>query len=384
MKKNTFTVIAAVLLSLVFIGPSLADRRGPSGAVYVMTNAPDGNEIAVYSRDRGGLLEFEDYYPTNGAGSGDAIDPLGSQGSLVISPNHRWLFAVNAGSDSISVFRIRYDGLELVGAFDSGGQFPVSLTMFNNLLYVLNAGPNPNITGFRVSHRGELIALIGSTRDLAPGGYHQVGFDLQGDVLVVTEGSPDGPNLIHVFSVDRKGLPGEAPVTSPSNGIVPFGFIFDCRDQMLVSEAGSSAVTYYKILRDNSLRIITPSAANGQAATCWIAGAGCGLVYTANTGTGTISAYELVSGNKHFEQPFGKKRFKRRYTKSRLELLDAEAGGGFGPIDLTTVDNGRFLYVLNANDGTVGMFRIKSDGSLVDLGTVDGLPIPSAQGIAAY
>ncbi len=387
MKKNTLTVVAAVLLSLIFIGLSWAGRRGPDGAVYVMTNASDGNAIAVYSRDRHGLLELEEYTPTNGLGLGDNLDPLGSQGSLILSPSHSWLFAVNAGSDSISAFKVRYDGLEFIGAFDSGGQIPVSLTMYHNLLYVLNAGSDssdPNVTGFRVSHRGELFALPGSTRELVPGAYHQVGFDRQGDVLVVTHGSPDGPNLIHVFAVDWKGLPADAPVTSPSNGIVPFGFIFDARNNLLVSEAGSSAVTYYKILRDISLRVITPSVANGQAATCWITGNEHGLVYTANTGTDTISAYELVSGKKRFEQRFDKKRFNRRYTTGGLALLDAAAGLGNGPIDLTTADNGRFLYVLNGKGGTVGMFRIKSDGSLVELGTIDGLPIPYAQGIAAY
>jgi 6-phosphogluconolactonase (cycloisomerase 2 family) len=298
---------------------------------------------------------------------GEGVDPLVSQESLILSPNKRWLLAVNAGSNSISVFRIRHDRLKLTGTFDSGGAFPVSLTLFHNLLYVLNAGSDsagPNITGFRLSHRGELFPLAGSKRELGVGGFHQVGFDPQGDVLVVTEGDPAGENRIHVFSVNRRGLPGPEAVISPSNGIVPFGFIFDHRGHLLVSEAGDGAVTSYKILRNNTLRVISPSVANDQSATCWIAGNSMGFVYTANTGSDTISAYKLRSG------------------KGRLVLLDQAAGFGNKPIDMTTAGNGRFLYVLNANDGTVGMFRIKRNGSLKDLGVIGGLPSPYAQGIA--
>jgi 6-phosphogluconolactonase len=347
MIKKALISIVVVLASMVVIAPSIATQREYSGAVYVMTNDPEDNEIAVYSRNANGLLVFEEYYSTEGLGSGgDGVDPLASQESLILSPNKRWLIAVNAGSNNISVFRIRHD-----------------------LLYVLNAGADssgPKITGFRLSHRGELIPLAGSTRELEPGGFHQVGFDPQGDVLVITEGDPAGANRIHVFSVNKRGLPGPEAVISPSNGVVPFGFIFDHRDHLVVSEAGSGAVSSYKILRNNSLRVISPSVANEQTATCWIAANRKGFVYTANTGSDTITAYKVRSG------------------KGRVVLLDQTAGSGNKPIDMTTAGNGRFLYVLNAFDGTVGMFRIKSDGSLNNLGTIGGLPNPYAQGIVGY
>jgi 6-phosphogluconolactonase len=366
MIKRALIAIVAFLLSLVFIAPSIAGQQSHAGAVYAMTNHPDGNEIAVYSRNARGMLEFVNYYTTEGLGSGGGIDPLGSQESLILSPNRRWLLAVNAGSNTISVFRMRHNRIKLIGTFDSGGEFPVSLTLYHDLLYVLNAGADsfsPNITGFRLTHWGDLIPLAGSTRELGTGGFHQVGFDPQGDVLVVTEGDPEGENNIHVFSVERNGLPSLEPVTSPSVGVVPFGFIFDRRGHLLVSEAGSRAVTSYEILPDRSLRVISPSIVNGQIATCWIAANSKRFVYTANTGSDTISSYKLHSGS------------------GRLILLNATAGSGDKPIDMTTTGNGRFLYVLNAENGTVGMFRIKHDGSLKDLGTIDGLPETFAQGI---
>ena len=104
-------------------------------------------------------------------------------------------------------------------------------------------------------------------------------------------------------------------------------------------------VTSHKILRNGSLRVISPSVANGQIATCWIAANDDGFVYTANTGSDTISLYELVSGNGRDQRRFDndKKRFKSRSGKSRLELLDFAAGYGVGPIDLTTAGDGRFF-----------------------------------------
>ena len=109
--------------------------------------------------------------------------------------------------------------------------------------------------------------------------------------------------------------------------------------------------------------MISPSVANGQTATCWI-DQNNRYAFTANTVSGTISVYKIETRN------------------GRLALLNAEAGSGNLPIDLGTTICGRFLYVLNAGDGTIGMFRIKSNGTLIDLGSIDaGLSI-FAQGIA--
>ena len=338
------------------------DERDLAGAVYAMTNASTDNEVVIFDRDDEGLLTKAGSISTGGLGSGGGLDPLGSQGSLVLSTDHRWLLAVNAGSNEISVFRVLPKGLKLADKVSSGGTFPVSLTVFHNLVYVLNAGTSPNITGFYLSHRGQLIPLDDSTRFLVSGGLAQVGFDPEGEMLVVTDRAN---NEILVYTVGRKGLPGMNPVVSPSNGLVPFGFIFDERGHLLVSEAGSGAVSSYKILHDGTLKAISPSVANGQAATCWIAGNKRGDVFTANTGSQTLSAYDV------------------KVRKGELTLLNATAGVADRPIDLSITANGRFLYALDPGNGTVHIFRVKRDGSLNDLGAVDGGLSIFAQGIAA-
>jgi len=319
------------------------------------------------------MLTLAGSVSTEGLGSGGGLDPLTSQGALVLSQNNRWLLAVNAGSDEVSVFRVLRDGLELVDKVDSGGDFPVSIAIFHNLVYVLNAGVSPSITGFHLNHRGHLIMRNDSTRSLGTGAFSQVGFDPRGRNLVVTD---RGDNEILVFSVgDRWGLPSMDPVTTMSNGIAPFGFIFDEQGHLLVSEAGSGAVSSYKIRRDDSLWVIDPSVANNQTATCWIAGNERGFVYTANTGSQTISAYRLSTWKNHHK--------KWKHGKGKLVLLDETAGLGNRPIDMDITDNGRYLYALDPAEETIDMFEIEADGSLTDLGTVPGGLSIYAQGIAA-
>lgn len=363
MNKKILAAFITVALLISSTAVAFATDRhgnGLAGAVYTMTNAADGNDVVVFERDRDGILTQAGAVPTEGLGSGGGLDPLASQGSLVLTDNKRWLLAVNAGSNDISVFRVKRNGLELVDKVDSGGEFPVSLTVFHNLVYVLNAGAFPNITGFYLSHRGQLIPRGDSTRALGTGGFAQVGFDPRGNNLVVTD---RGENEILVFPLGRHGLPSMEPVKSMSNGIAPFGFTFDEQSHLLVSEAGSGAVSSYDIRRDGSLRTISPSVENGQTATCWIARNSKGYVFTANTGSQTISAYK----GQH---------------NGQLELLDATAGFGDRPIDMDISVNGRFLYALDPGSETIDMFEIESDGSLTDLGIVTGGLSIFAQGIA--
>jgi len=357
MKLRVFIAVTAVFS--LWMEASLA--AAAPGAVYTMTNAADGNEVIIFDRDANGLLTKVGSISTSGTGSGGVLDPLGSQGSLVLSENKKWVLAVNAGSNEISVFRVRPRGLDLVDKVDSGGVFPVSLTIFDNLVYVLNAG-SPNITGFNLNHRGQLTPLSASTRLLESGEFAQVGFDLRAENLVITD---QANNEILVYSVGGDGLPGTSPVVSPSNGATPFGFIFDRGGDLLVVEAGSNAVSSYHILHDGALQVISPSVPNGQKTACWIAGSKLGYIFTANPGSSSISTYKLKTG------------------KGSLVLLNDVAAIGKTPIDLAITVDGRFLYALDPGNGAVDMFRIDPNGRLTNLGALAGGFSIFAQGIAA-
>jgi 6-phosphogluconolactonase len=367
MNRNIFAVVTTVALLFGTTVVAFANDShgiGRVGAVYTMTNAADGNQVVVFDRNTGGLLTLAGTIPTEGLGSGpgparNGLDSLESQDSLVLTRDNRLLLAVNAGSNEISVFRVKRSSLELVDKVNSGGEFPVSLAVFDNLVYVLNA-KSPNITGFSLDREGRLVPLADSTRDLGTGGFAQVGFDPRGNNLVVTD---RGENEILVFPLDRHGLAAMVPVTSLSNGIAPFGFIFDQQGHLLVSEAGSGAVSSYDIGDDGSLQIISPSVANGQAATCWIARNYMGFVFSANTGSGTISVYKGI-------------------FNGQLELFDAMAGVGVTPLDIGVSVDDLFLYALDPVSESIDMFRIEADGSFTDLGTIAGGLSIFAQGIA--
>ena len=334
------------------------------GAVYTLTNSPAGNAVKVFHRARNGSLSPGGEFATGGTGTGGG---LGNQEAVVLDDGR--LFAVNPGSDSISAFAVRDGALRLVDTIGSGGDQPISLTVDDHLLYVLNAGGAGNISGFTVSRSGDLSALSGSTRPLSGSGTGpaQVSFDPEGELLVVTE---KNTNLIDIYEVRRHGRVS-GPSTHPSSGATPFGFGFDERDHLIVSEAfggapDASAVSSYEV-DDDQLEPITASAGTTETAACWIVVTDDGrFTYTTNTGSGSISGYRVD-------------------RDGELTLLDADGRTGVtgaGPIDMALTRGSRFLYSLNSGDGTISGFRVGANGSLTLVGGATGVP-SGATGLAS-
>lgn len=386
-----------IVLSLLMFVPLLVQAADEPGAVYAMTNANNGNEIVVYHRAADGMLTQAGAYSTHGNGeTTEPDDALGSEGPiLALSPDHRFLFAVNAGSDTIAAFQIDQDNLTFLEVVDSHGDLPVSLTVHNNLLYVLNARGGGNISGFTVDNNGHLTYLEGSTRPLnadtpntqpfflnSPA---QVGFNPSGDKLVVTvKGALVHQPKIHVFTVDGNGLPSAQPVTTDYPDVsVSFGFAFDDLNNLIVAEPFGAgfpppgpigAAASYRIAADGSLTSISDTVSNDQVATCWIAiTTNTRFVYSTNNGGdgeeegGTISSYKVGSDGS-------------------LSLISGVAGRtGDAPVDLAITRNNQYLYNVNAGSGTVSMFKIdQKNGNLIPLGEIAGLPDDgSAVGIAA-
>lgn len=338
------------------------------GAVYTMSNGADQNTILVFDRLFDGRLVRAGEVPTGGTGTGAG---LGNQGGLVLSRNEKWLLAVNAGSNSISVLEVQRNKLRLVEVEPSGGVRPISVTEHRGLVYVLNAGSD-SITGFVLGRDGRLRPLNESERPLSGSATDpaQIAFSPDGDVLVVTE---KATNRIVTFQMGRHGRPDAGRVWD-SNGQTPFGFAFGKRDQLFVSEAfggaeNASAVSSYDVDRRGDLTTISASVGTNQTAACWVVVAPNGrFAYVTNTGSGSISGYAI-----NFD--------------GRIELLDpdgrtADTGAGSTPIDMAITDSGRFLYSLNAGTNSIGVFRVRSDGSLRPLQFTSGLPA-GANGLAA-
>jgi 6-phosphogluconolactonase len=356
-------VLAVAALSFASSASADGDRGG--GAVYTLTNAATGNAVAVFERARDGSLTPEGTVSTGGNGTGAG---LGSQGALVLDGDR--LFAVNAGSNTISSLEVDHgDQVELEDVASSGGARPVSVTVHGSLLYVLNAGnatTPANIAGFLV-FRGELIPLPGSSRPLSTASPDapQIEFTPDGRVLVVTE---KATNRITTYRVAFGFASG--PFAQPSAGQTPFGFAFDRRGHLIVSEAfggapDASVLSSYEVSRGGAISVIDPNVATTETAACWVVVTKDGrFTYTTNTGSNSISGYSIG-------------------RDGSLTLLDADgktAVTGTAPIDMALSRSSRFLYALSA--GEIGGFSVNPDGSLDSLGAVGGLP-PAASGLAA-
>ena len=357
--------------------PQPPQRRNlNTGAVYVLTNQIE-NAVAVFRRSVNGNLTAAGEFSTGGAGDPVAIppdpptDPLASQGALVFGPGKQFLFAVNAGSNQISVLRVRRSGLDLIDVVDSGGVRPISLTVHEDLLYVLNEGGTPNITGFTIGDDGTLTPLADSTQPLIGGTAAdpaQISFNSEGTLLVVTEKLG---NRLDTYIVDANGLPS-APIDNASSGMTPFGFSFNDNDFLVVSEAfggapNQSAASSYSSDQASVLSVISGSVANSQTASCWVVIPNNGMrAVVSNTGSGTISTYN-IDGN------------------GMLTLANAVAaslGPNSAPKDMALSVNGRILFVQTAGGQSVAVFRIENNGTLTSVDSAGGLPF-GAQGIAA-
>jgi 6-phosphogluconolactonase len=354
-------VLASVAALATWAAPGASAHARGAGLVFTSSNEAVGNAVLVFRRAADGALTAAGSFATGGAGTGTILD---SQGAIALDRDHGRLFVVNAGSDSISEFAIEGDGLTLLDTASAGGVDPVSLTVSHDLLYVLNEGDSGtpgSISGFRVD--GGLTPIPGSTRPLSAPAVSapEISFDPSGDVLAVTE---EATNLIDTYTIGRDGR-ANGPVSHASAGQTPFGFAFDRRGELVVSDAfggapNAGALSSYEVSRDGSLGTISGPVADNQSAPCWVVTTGDGhFAYTSNTGSGTISSYAI---GHHGD----------------LALLAADAastGSGSAPIDLALSRNSRFLYALGSGTHAINGFRIQSDGSLTPLsGGPGGLP----------
>ncbi len=344
---------------------SAAPGGGSDGAVFTQTNAAAGNAVLAFDRGADGSLTPAGSFATGGLGTGAG---LGSQGAVALDDG--FVLAVNAGSDDVSVFRAGPHGLRLTDREPSGGDQPISVDAHDGLVYVLNAGGAGGVAGFRLGRDGDLQAIPGSGQPLSTGASApaQVAVSPDGDRVVVTE---KAANVIDSYRIGRDGRLGAAVVTT-SAGTTPFGFAFDRRGRLFVSEAfggaaGASAVSSYAPLRGGAFGLLSGSVASLQTAACWVAVTGDGrYAYAGNTGSDSITGYAI--------SPSG--------AVSRLDADGVTAVTGRTTTDLALSRASRYLYAHNATDGSLSGFRVRSDGGLTPVGTTPGLPA-SAVGLAA-
>ena len=332
-------------------------------AVYTITNQVAGNAVAVFARATDGTLTAAGTFATGGTGTGAS---LGSQGSVAVSKDGQLVFAVNAGSNDISVLRAGATGLSLLSRTSSGGTLPISVTVSGNLVYVLNAGGAGNISGFTLDGAGVLTPIAGSTQPLSGSATDpaEVSFSPDGGQLVVTE---KGTNLIDVYAVDHDGVAGGRESFTSAGG-TPFGFAFGPRQELLVTEAAApGSASAYALNPSGNLRILSATVLTHQGAPCWAVITADGRFGYTGNGAGSVTGFSI--------RPNG-----------RIELLDPNGASAVlsgGVNDIALSGGSRYLYVLQISNGpAIHAYRVGDNGSLTALGAVS---VPDgARGLAAF
>ncbi len=386
----TYTLIALILSGLaLLLGPAphaLAADWNANGYVYVLNNDLSGsNSITVFMRGRDGSLTLLGVTSIGGLGSLSAFAD-GTQGSLILTPDGTRLFAVDAGSDQVSVVDVHNGQLSPVGAFSSGGTGPISLSYRAGLLYVLNAAngssQSANVAGFHVDRKGNLHAIPGATQPLSTSQPNpaEVLIDPSGRFLLVTE---KVTNLIDVYQIHQDGsLSG--PTTYPSTGVYPFGMAFDpaSRHELIVDDGmggqnGTGAVTAYRLVH-GSVQLINGPVPDYQIAPCWMVITQDGhYAYTSDADSHTISGYRI-------------------HENGKISLLNSDGVTGSTPSDTFPLEEGlsrnnRYLYVLDSRllnsppgPATLSGFQIHQDGSLTTVIDPSQYTLPfTAIGLAA-
>jgi 6-phosphogluconolactonase (cycloisomerase 2 family) len=373
-------VTRGLLIALVGIGavsPILCAEKpsSQSGAVFVQTNAADHNQIIAFERAANGTLTNVGKFDTGGRGTGGVNDPLEAQGSLTLSQDRSLLFAVNAGSGTISTFSVQHANLILLNRVPSGGSQPVSVTEHGGRVYVLNSGGAGSVVGFTVDLGGQLTQIEDSTRFLSANatGGASIAISPDGQFLAVTERLA---NNIDVFKVQPDGRLSPI-VINPSPGAGAFSVNFAPDGKAIVSETGvatatnGSAVSSYSILSNGTLSPVSQSVPTLGNANCWNVVTPDGTkVYVSNAGSGTISGFAIAANG--------------TLTPLPGTVVGSNPEGATN-LDIAVSADGKFLYSLNSGTGNVGSFAIQANGTLKNIGEAGDLPIFAGfNGIAAY
>jgi 6-phosphogluconolactonase len=370
--------LLALALGLAFsVSPLLsrAQYTATTGAVFVMTNDANHNQVIAYTRNSDGSLIGRHTFATGGRGSGGVTDPLASQGSLTLTQDHSLLLAVNAGSGDISVFKVTGSTLTLVSVTPCGGSEPVAVAQRGHVVYVLNAGAASNVTAFHLTDTGALRVIPHSTTFLSTGnsGAASLAFSSDGQTLLVTEKVTGN---IDAFAIHVDGTLGPI-VTNPSAGPGLFGVTFAPTGAAITTETGpsgaqnASAVSSYAVSPTGTLTTISASVPTLANATCWHVVTPNGkLVYTTNPGSGTLSGFWINSDGS--------------LTPVDGTVL-ATLPSGSADLDLAVSSDGKYLYTIDSGTGSVSVLGINADGTLIVLPGVSGLAANAGyNGIAAF
>ena len=433
-------------------GPAGADAEsGPAGAVYVMTNELNENAIAAFARSEDGTLSFAGRYPTGGVGStdfdgGEGLDPLISAYSLINTPDNRFLLTVNAGSSTVSSFRINRDfsltfvdeqSTDIAG---NGAIGPNSIAYSNGFVYVTNIDADGtmgepvqegSLVGYRLNDNGQFIPLGPNAYRMLENRPSAVRASPDGEFLIISSINAGSSALasgsedeIVVYDIDpvTGAIVGADPVAAATSTLrdntegrnLPsaIGFEIVPRDSgtfVVVTEARefrpdgqppifpelqTGSVSVWQLMNDGSLTAIqldvpASSDAENQRTACWIAvSPDSEYFWVSNALDASISSFSFSGASPGAIELLGLTNGPNQPTSDfGLNTTTVPESGAFresdGFVDLDLSDDGRFLYQLFGLTGAIGVYEVDG-GNLSEVQIYAGnIPLMDTQGIIA-
>ena len=364
MSKRTWLAAGGSLLAATIGllgaagGASASTSSRVVGYTYIDGNTATANTIDGFARHADGSVTPLPGSPFAAGGAGTGAG-LASQGAIQATRDGRYLLAVDAGSNQISVLRVTPGGVPVpVGRpVSSGGVQPVSIAISRSgLVYVANSGAGGSgYSGFRLGFGGALTRIPGSTVTVPDAaGLGDVFFNGPGNRLI---GTRTGTSQIDSFVVLRSGhlfaAPG-SPFTGQGLGQLGAEFSPARPGQLFVSNAhngpGLGTVSAY---RDGFLGRLSPIGASpyadGQTAPCWVEISHDGrYLFTVNTGSANISSYAI-------------------HSNGSLSLIgSAPIRGGGADIDARLSPDGQTLSVDGSGNHILSVFAVHG-GTLTEL-----------------
>jgi len=389
-RVSLFTLFAVVAFGL--LGAASASAALP-GSVYTQTNAVAGNEVVVFTRAADGTLTETSRAATGGIGDDStppfAFEILDSSGGVELSDSRHLVFAVNAGSDTLSSFRVLSGGgLELVGSVPTG-DLPISVDSHGDVVYVLNEGDlGPNgpfdvdganaragtIQGYRAAANGQLTPIAGSLEPLSLTGSAaavpaQISFDPTGRTLTVTHrivtGAPPTPSMrIDTFVLGADSTPGTA-IPNAGTGAAPFGFDYDANGRMIVGNALDGSISSYQLNSTTGVLTLLDNEPTTEGAPCWVEITPDNrFAFVTNTNSGTITRLEIAANG------------------TLTELGQTAVPGAGAAADVALSPDGEFLYVLvpqltGASTSQINTYDVGANGSLTLLDETSPANLPA-------
>jgi 6-phosphogluconolactonase len=366
---TTMIALSVVVPVVAAVAPAWGQET-----VFVMSNNAEKNQVIAFERKTDGSYFEQNRFDTFGRGSGGVNDPLEAQGSLTLSADHTLLFAANPGSGDITVFRVVGSSLLAIALEPSGGSQPVSIAQWGSTVYVLNSGGAGSVTAFRLSPSGQLQPIANATAFLSANatGGASISVSPNGQTVAVVERIA---NNIDTFHVNADGTLTAAVVNS-SPGAGAFSARFAPDGKLIVSETGpasapaGSAISSYTVLANGTLMAVSQSVPTDGAANCWNAITPNGThVYVSNAGSSNISGFTIGAAG--------------TLTPIAGTIVGSNPDNSTN-LDIAISGDGKFLYSLNGEVGTVGVFAIQPNGTLEEVTQIPGLPAAAGfNGIAA-